>query len=69
MPESLRILLSPSTLHAHRAEIDAVLHGQPWQPVSVPDVGDPRAVDAEVAFVSRDVTAVSYTHLTLPTID
>ena len=26
MPESLRILLSPSTLHAHRAEIDAVLH-------------------------------------------
>lgn len=62
MPEPLRILLSPSTLHAHRAEIDTVLRGQPWQPVLVPDEDDPRTVDAEVAFVSRDVTGLSTKH-------
>lgn len=63
----LRILLSAATLDAHRPAIDAALGpGRAWQPVVVPDVDDARAVDADVAFVSRDVTGLSTKHEILP---
>lgn len=68
--ETLRILLSGAALQAHRAAIDAVIDaaktGRAWQPVVVPDIDDPRAVDADVAFVSRDVTGLSTKHEILP---
>ncbi len=62
MSEPLRILLSGLSLRDHRGAIDAVMAGRGWQPVAVPDVDDPRGVDADVAFVSRDVTGLSTKH-------
>ena len=66
MSEPLRILLSEPSLQAHRAAINAVLAGRAWQPVPVPAVDDGGAVDADLAFVSRDVTGLSTKHEILP---
>lgn len=66
----LRILLSAAALQAQRAKIDATVAaigaGHAWRPVIVPDAGDGGAVDADVAFVSRDVTGLSTKHEILP---
>ncbi|WP_066736229.1 D-2-hydroxyacid dehydrogenase [Cupriavidus sp. D384] len=66
--EALRILLSGAALQSQRAAIDTAMAaaGASWQPVVVPPVDDPRAVDADVAFVSRDVTGLSTKHEILP---
>jgi phosphoglycerate dehydrogenase-like enzyme len=66
--EVLRILLSDAALQSQGAAIDAAMAatGASWQPVAVPRVDDPRAVDADVAFVSRDVTGLSTKHEILP---
>lgn len=66
--ETLRILLSATALQAHCAAIDktTAAAGVPWQAVVVPEVDEPRAVDADVAFVSRDVTGLSTKHEILP---
>jgi len=65
--QPLRILLSADALRANRAGIDAAAGGSAaWQPVVVPDVADGRIVDADVAFVSRDVTGLSTKHEILP---
>jgi len=62
----LRILLSMAALDAHRDAIDNAMAGHAWEPVSAPDIDDPRSVDADVAFVSRDVTGLSTKHEVLP---
>jgi len=62
----LRILLSEPSSCEHRAAIDVAMKGLPWQPVLVPEIGDPRGVDTDVAFVSRDVTGLSTKHEILP---
>lgn len=67
MPETLRILLSEPTLRAQRAAIDAAMGGRAWQPVGVPAVDDSHPVDADVAFVSREVTGLSTKHEVQPT--
>ncbi|GJG95282.1 D-2-hydroxyacid dehydrogenase [Cupriavidus pauculus] len=68
--EPLRILMSDAALQANGAAIDAAVgaSGQQraWTPVVVPAVDDPREVDADVAFVSRDVTGLSTKHEILP---
>ena len=66
--EALRILLSDTALQSQGAAIDAAMAatGASWQPVTVPQADDPRAVDADVAFVSRDVTGLSTKHEILP---
>ena len=62
MTEPLRILLSEPSLREHRAAIDTVMAGRPWQPVPAPAIDDPQVIDADVAFVSRDVTGLSTKH-------
>src|SRR6516225_3650141 len=62
----LRILLSEQSAREHRAAIDVAMAGLPWQPVRVPEVGDASRIDADVAFVSRDVTGLSTKHEILP---
>lgn len=68
--EALRILLSDAAFQANGAAIDAAVgaSGQQrgWTPVVVPAVDDPRVVDADIAFVSRDVTGLSTKHEILP---
>lgn len=65
-PQPLRILLSEPSSREHRAAINAAMNGLPWQPVVVRETGDSRGVDADVAFVSRDVTGLSTKHEILP---
>jgi len=65
-PQPLRILLSEPSSREHRAAIDVAMNGLPWQPVVLPETGDLRGVDADVAFVSRDVTGLSTKHEILP---
>ncbi|WP_454766259.1 D-2-hydroxyacid dehydrogenase [Cupriavidus campinensis] len=68
MPESisdaapLRILLSEPALRDHGAAISAALGARRWSRVEPPEVADPRAIDADIAFVSRDVTGRSTKH-------
>jgi len=68
MPESmsdaapLRILLSEPALRDHGAAISAALGARRWLRVAPPEVADPRAIDADIAFVSRDVTGRSTKH-------
>ncbi|SDP17435.1 Phosphoglycerate dehydrogenase [Ralstonia sp. 25mfcol4.1] len=66
--EALRILLSAAALQSHHAAIDTAMAaaGVPWQAVLVPQVDEPHTVDADVAFVSRDVTGLSTKHEILP---
>ncbi|MBV8271951.1 MAG: D-2-hydroxyacid dehydrogenase [Cupriavidus sp.] len=65
-PQPLRILLSEPSSREHRTAIDEAMNGLPWQPVVVPETGDSRGIDADVAFVSRDVTGLSTKHEILP---
>ncbi|WP_423198780.1 MULTISPECIES: D-2-hydroxyacid dehydrogenase [unclassified Cupriavidus] len=58
----LRILLSEAAHRQSRASIDAVLGARPWVAVMPPAVEDRTVVDAEIAFVSRDVTGLSTKH-------
>lgn len=58
----LRILLSAAALGEHGPAITAALGGRRWEAVAPPAVDDPRAIDADVAFVSRDVTGRSTKH-------
>ncbi|WP_051705417.1 D-2-hydroxyacid dehydrogenase [Cupriavidus metallidurans] len=64
--QSLRILLSELTLREHRAAIDLAMDGTPWLPVLAPATDDPKGVDVDIAFVSRDVTGLSTKHQILP---
>lgn len=65
-PAPLRILLSEPALRAHGDAIAAVLQDRPWTAVLAPAIDDPCAVDADIAFVSRDVTGLSTKHEVLP---
>ncbi|MCT9117910.1 D-2-hydroxyacid dehydrogenase [Cupriavidus gilardii] len=65
-PAPLRILLSEPALQAHGDAIAAVLQDRPWTAVLAPAIDDPCAVDADIAFVSRDVTGLSTKHEVLP---
>lgn len=58
----LRILLSEAAHRQYGESIDAALIGRPWVPVLPPAVEDANIVDADVAFVSRDVTGLSTKH-------
>ncbi|PWK35310.1 D-2-hydroxyacid dehydrogenase [Cupriavidus plantarum] len=58
----LRILMSEAARAQYAAAIDAALAGRPWVPVLAPSVEDAAAVDADIAFVSRDVTGLSTKH-------
>src|SRR5437868_14392160 len=74
----LRILLSDASLRANGAAIDAAIDAAPnaapnaalgaraWMPVLAPALDDARIVDADIAFVSRDVTGLSTKHEILP---
>jgi phosphoglycerate dehydrogenase-like enzyme len=55
-----RILLSEAALRQHGEAIGAAAGA--WKPVLAPAVDDARQVDADVAFVSRDVTGLSTKH-------
>lgn len=65
-PAPLRILLSEPALRAHGDAIAAVLQDRPWTAVLAPAIDDTRAIDADIAFVSRDVTGLSTKHEVLP---
>ncbi|WP_042879442.1 D-2-hydroxyacid dehydrogenase [Cupriavidus necator] len=56
----LRILLSEPALRQYGEAIGAA--AGIWEPVLAPAVDDARQVDADVAFVSRDVTGLSTKH-------
>ncbi|TWG87238.1 phosphoglycerate dehydrogenase-like enzyme [Cupriavidus gilardii J11] len=61
-PTPLRILLSAAAARAYAKDIDAALEGRLWTVVPAPAVGDDTVVDADIAFVSRDVTGLSTKH-------
>lgn len=65
-PAPLRILLSEPALRAHGDAIAAVLQDRPWTAVLAPAIDEPRTVDADIAFVSRDITGLSTKHEVLP---
>lgn len=65
-PAPLRILLSEPALRAHGDAIAAVLQDRPWTAVLAPAIDDARGIDADIAFVSRDVTGLSTKHEVLP---
>lgn len=66
----VRILLSEAALRAHgdaiTATIAAAMAGRDWVPVAPPAVDDARPIDADIAFVSRDVTGRSTKHEVQP---
>lgn len=61
-PAPLRILLSMAAREQYGEAIGAALKGRPWTAVLAPAVDDPTRVDADIAFVSRDVTGLSTKH-------
>ncbi|MBY4898548.1 NAD(P)-dependent oxidoreductase [Cupriavidus sp. AU9028] len=62
----LRILLSEQAARTVGARIDQVLRGRRWTAVSPPAIDDAGAIDADIAFVSRDVTGLSTKHEVQP---
>ncbi|MGO4304477.1 D-2-hydroxyacid dehydrogenase [Cupriavidus sp. RAF12] len=62
----LRVLLSEASLRHNREAIGAALGTRAWEPVLPPATDDPHGVDADIAFVSRDVTGLSTKHEILP---
>ncbi|MDF3835105.1 D-2-hydroxyacid dehydrogenase [Cupriavidus basilensis] len=63
---TLRVLLSGASLRQNREAIGAALGTRAWAPVLPPATDDPHGVDADIAFVSRDVTGLSTKHEILP---
>lgn len=62
----LRILLSDQTAQAIGPRIGDALQGRPWTAVPPPSIDDARIIDADIAFVSRDVTGLSTKHEVQP---
>ncbi|MGY8526965.1 D-2-hydroxyacid dehydrogenase [Paracidovorax citrulli] len=62
----LRILLSDQAAQAIGTRIGEALQGGQWTAVQAPSIGDARVIDADIAFVSRDVTGLSTKHEVQP---
>lgn len=62
--QPLRILMSAQSAQRHAARVQAALSGAPHRIVTLE--GDGTDLDADVAFISRDVTGLSTKHEVLP---
>jgi phosphoglycerate dehydrogenase-like enzyme len=63
MTSPLRILLSPSTRERIGPALAAMLHDRPHELVTIDACGGPQPIDADIAFISRDVTGLSTKHV------
>lgn len=63
MTSALRILLSPRTRERIGPAIATLLRDRGHELVTVDSCGGPRHVDADIAFISRDVTGLSTKHV------